>query len=121
MGKRAVAALADLLASGAVACGTVATPGSGPGSGSGGSASPAHTSGSSGPVRPQGGTRSQPAGKPVSLTAAGNGATVRLATGQSITVTLAPPHPFPGTFRLPPEASSTALMHPAVTRSGGRP
>lgn len=32
-----------------------------------------------------------------------------------------PPFPFPGTFRLPPEASSAAPMHPAATRSGDRP
>jgi hypothetical protein len=116
MGKRAFAALAGLLASGVVACGTVATPGNGPGSGSGGSASPAHTSGSSGPVRPQGGTRSQPAGQPASLTAAGNGATVRLATGQLITVTLAPTPPF--SWHLP--AATGSIVH-RTDASGGYP
>jgi hypothetical protein len=116
MDKRAVAALVALLATGVVACGNVTSPGNEPGSGSGGSASPAHTSGSSGPVQPQGGASSQPAGKPAGLTAADNGATVRLATGQSITVTLVPAPPF--SWHLPAVAGSAIHRTDA---SGGYP
>ena len=116
MDKRAFAALGALLASGVVACGNVAGPGNGPGGGSGGSASPAHTSSSSGPARPQDGTPSQPASKPGGLTAAGNGATVRLTTGQSITVTLVPAPPF--SWHLP--AATGSIVH-RTAASGGYP
>jgi hypothetical protein len=116
MDKRAVAALAALLASGVVACGNVTSPGNDPGTGSGGSASPARTSGSSSPVRPQGGASSQPAGKRASLTAADNGATVRLTTGQSITVTLVPALPF--SWHLP--AATGSIFH-RTDASGGYP
>lgn len=115
MDKRAFAALVGLLASGVVACGNVASAGNGTGGGSGGSASPAHTS-SSGPVRPQGGTRSQPAGTSASLTAASDGATVRLATGQSITVMLVPTPPF--SWHLP--AATGSVVH-RIDASGGYP
>jgi hypothetical protein len=112
MDKRALAALAGLLATGVVACGSVASPGSGPDSGPGGSAGPAHTSGSSGPARPQGGTPSQPA----SLTAANNGEIVRLTAGQSITVTLVPAPPF--SWHLP--AAIGSVIH-RTDASGGYP
>jgi hypothetical protein len=112
MNKRASAALVALLASGVVACGNVTNPGNDPGSGSGGSASPAHTSGSSGPVQPQGGTPSPLAG----LTAADNGATVRLTTGHSITVTLVPTPPF--SWHLP--AATGSILH-RTAASGGYP
>jgi hypothetical protein len=116
MGKRALAALVGLLASVVAACGNVAGPGSGPGGGPGGSASPARTSGSSSPVRPQGGTPSQPASKPASLTAADNGAVIRLTAGQSITVTLVPAPPF--SWHLPAAAGS--IIH-RTDASGGYP
>ena len=116
MDKRAVAALVTLLASGVVACGNVTSPGNNPGSGSGGSASPAHTSGSTSPVRPPGGASTQPAGKPNSLTTADNGATVRLTTGQSITVTLVPAPPF--SWHLP--AVTGSIIH-RTDASGGYP
>lgn len=115
MEKRAFAALGALVASGVVACGTVASPGAGPGGGSG-SAGPAPTSGSSGLVRPQGGTSSQPASNPASLTAADNGATVRLSAGQSITVTLVPAPPF--SWHLP--AATGSIIH-RTDASGGYP
>jgi hypothetical protein len=115
MDKRTLAALAGLLASGVAACGNVAGPGSGAGSGPGGSVNPAHTSGS-GPARPQGGTPSQPASKSASLTAADNGATARLTTGQSITVTLVPAPPF--SWHLPAATGSTIHRTEA---SGGYP
>ena len=115
MDKRAFAALVGLLASGVVACGNVASAGNGAGGGSGGSASPAHTS-SSGLVRPQGGTRSQPASTSASLTAASDGATVRLATGQSIIVTLVPTPPF--SWHLP--AATGSVVH-RTDASGGYP
>ena len=114
MDKRALVALVALLASGVVACGNVASPGTAPGSG--GSASPGHTSGGSRPGRPQGGTPSQPAGGSTSLTTADNGATVRLTTGQSITATLVPAPPF--SWHLPAAAGS--IVHRTGT-SGGYP
>jgi hypothetical protein len=116
MGKRALAALAGLLATGVVACGSVASPGSGPDNPPGGSAGPVSTSGSSGPARPQGGTPSKPASKPASLTAADNGAVVRLTTGQSITVTLVPAPPF--SWHLP--AATGGIIH-RTDASGGYP
>jgi hypothetical protein len=116
MDKRASAALVALLASGIVACGNVTSPGNDPGNGSGGSASPARTSGSSSPVPPQGGASSQAAGKRASLTAADNGATVRLTTGQSITVTLIPAPPF--SWHLP--AATGSILH-RTAASGGYP
>jgi hypothetical protein len=115
MDKRAFVALGALLASGVVACGNVASPGNGAGGGSSGSASPAHTSGSNGPARPQGGTRSQPASESA-LTAVSNGATVRLTTGQSITVTLVPTPPF--SWHLP--AATGSIVH-RTDASGGYP
>lgn len=115
MDKRAFAALVGLLAGGVVACGNVASPGSGPDNGPGGSASPAHTSGS-GSVRPHGGTPSQPASKPASLTAADNGAVVRLTSGQSITVTLVAAPPF--SWHLP---AATGSIIQRTDASGGYP
>jgi hypothetical protein len=115
MDKRFFAALVALLVGGVVACGNMTSPGNDPGSGSGGSASPAHTSGSS-PVRPQGGASSQPPGQPASLTAADNGVTVRLTTGQSITVTLVPAPPF--SWHLP--AATGSILH-RTDASGGYP
>ena len=115
MDKRALVALVALLASGVVACGHVASPGNGPGSGGSGSASPARTSGSSaGP--PQGGTPSPSASGSTGLTAADNGATVRLATGQSITATLVPAPPF--SWHLP--AATGSIVH-RTDASGGYP
>jgi hypothetical protein len=116
MHRHAFAALVALLASGVVACGNAASPGDGPDGGSGGSASPAHTSGSGGPVGPGGGTPSQPASRPASLTTADNGVTVRLTTGQSIAVTLAPTSPF--SWHLPAAAGS--IVH-RTDASGGYP
>lgn len=115
MDKRALAVLAGLLASGVVACGNPAGPGSGPGGGPGGSASPPHASGSS-PARPQGGTPSQPASKPAGLTAADNGKIVRLTAGQSITVTLVPAPPF--SWHLP---AATGGIIQRTDASGGYP
>ena len=116
MDKRAFAVLAVLLAGAVVACGNVTSPGNGPGSGSGGSAAPASTSGVSGAARPQGGAATPPAGNPASLVAADNGATVRLATGQSITVTLVPAPPF--SWHLPAATGSIVLR---INASGGYP
>lgn len=116
MDRRAFAALVALLASGVVACGNAASPGDGPNGGSGGTAAPAHTSSSSGPVPPQSETPSQPARPPAGLTTADNGTTVRLTTGQSITVTLVPTPPF--SWHLPAAAGSIAHRTGA---SGGYP
>ena len=116
MDKRAFLALVGLLASGVVACGNVASPGDGPGSGSRGSASPAHSSGSGGLVRPQGGTRSEPGSGSTSLTAADNGATARLTTGRSITVELVAAPPF--SWHLP--AATGSIIH-RTDASGGYP
>lgn len=96
------------------ACGTV-SPQSGGGTQGGGSASPAGSASVPGPA-PATGPTPRPSGASGTLTVADNGATVRLSTGQSLTVTLGP---HSGLSWHVPAATGAAVRR--TSASGGYP
>lgn len=81
-------ALAGISACWLSACGTVTSPAGG--GAASGSAPPASTASVPAPPGPTGPTPQPSAGASAVLTVADNGATVRLSTGQSVTVVLSP-------------------------------
>jgi hypothetical protein len=103
-----------LYACGLPACGSV-SPRSGAGAPGGGSASPAASASVPGSA-PATGPTPRPSGGGGALTVTDNGATVRLSTGQSLTVTLAPHSAFSWHV---PAATGRAVRR--MSASGGYP